>query len=112
MSLSIRRPEWFMGDLEHYAAWYDQEAGWEVAERYLHAVATTLSKLADVPSLGHKTAFRAPELRGLRCVAVERPFHNHLIFYRFDDRHLYAERAVHGARNLPRRLLEAPNTEQ
>ena len=46
MSLRIQRSEWFMGDLEHYAAWYDREANWDVAERYLQAVAVTLAKLA------------------------------------------------------------------
>ena len=37
MSLRIQRSEWFIGDLEHYAAWYDREASWEVAERYLRS---------------------------------------------------------------------------
>ena len=60
MSLEVRRSEWFMGDLEHYAAWYDGEAGWELAERYLEAVASTLEKLRDVPSLGHNTHFKHP----------------------------------------------------
>jgi len=38
MSLRVQRSEWFIGDLEHYAAWYDREAGWDLAERYLKAV--------------------------------------------------------------------------
>jgi len=42
MSLKIRRSDWFIGDLEHYAAWYQSEASWEVAQRYLRAVSTTL----------------------------------------------------------------------
>ena len=32
MSLRVQRSEWFIGDLEHYAAWYDREAGWDLAE--------------------------------------------------------------------------------
>jgi hypothetical protein len=42
MSLRVQRSDWFIGDIEHYAAWYDREAGWDLAERYLRAVASTL----------------------------------------------------------------------
>jgi len=33
----------------------------------------------------------------------------HLIFYRFDRSTLYAERVIHGMRDLPRRLLQPPD---
>ena len=111
MSLRVQRSEWFIGDLEHYAAWYDREAGWGIAERYLKAVAATLARLAETPTLGHGTAFDALELRELRCLKVERPFQKHLLFYRFNQAALFAERAVHGARDLPRRLLQSPGSE-
>jgi toxin ParE1/3/4 len=111
MSLRVQRSEWFVGDLEHYAAWYDREAGWEIAERYLKAVAATLARLAETPTLGHRTAFDALELGGLRCQHVEKPFQKHLIFYRFNETTLSAERAVHGARDLPRRLVQPPGAE-
>ena len=109
MSLRIRRSEWFIGDLEHYAAWYDREAGWGIAERYLAAVAAALTRLAQSPTSGHGTSFAALELRGLRCRQVGKPFQKHLIFYRYDETMLSAERAVHGARDLPRRLLQPPD---
>jgi len=109
MSLRIARSDWFIGDLEHYAAWYQNEASWDVAERYLRAVAATVTQLADMPGLGHPTKFKSPVLRHLRCFSVERPFQKHLIFYRFDESTLYAERAVHGARDLSRRLGQAPS---
>lgn len=111
MSLRVQRSEWFLGDLEHYAAWYDREAGWDIAGRYLKAVAATLARLAEWPTLGHGTDFDALELRELRCLTVEKPFQKHLIFYRFNSTTLCAERAVHGARDLPRRLLQSPGTE-
>ena len=111
MSLRVQRSEWFVGDLEHYAAWYDTEAGWGLAERYLRAVTPTVAKLADIPTLGHVTAFKAAELQGLRCIPVERPFQKHLVFYRYDQTTLYMERAVHGARDLPRRLMQHPGFE-
>ena len=111
MSLRVQRSEWFVGDLEHYAAWYDREAGWDIAERYLKAVAATLARLAESPGLGHETGFDALELSGLRCGQVEKPFQKHLIFYRYNETTLAAERAVHGARDLPRRLLQRPGSE-
>jgi plasmid stabilization system protein ParE len=112
MSLRVQRSEWFIGDLEHYAAWYDQEAGLEVAEQYLRMVAATLVQLVKMPGMGRPTFFSAEELRGLRCWPVERPFQKHLIFYRYDGAALYAERIVHGARDLPRRLTQPPRSEE
>jgi toxin ParE1/3/4 len=108
MTLIIQRSEWFIGDLEHYTAWYDHEASWPVAERYLQAVAATLSKLAEMPGMGRPVFFTAPELQGLRCLPVIRPFQKHLIFYRYDETAIYAERIVHGALDLPRRLMQPP----
>jgi toxin ParE1/3/4 len=111
MSLRIRRSDWFIGDLEHYAAWYQGEANWEVAERYLQAVSATMARLADMPGMGRRARFSAPILRDLRCFPVDRPFEKHLIFYRYDESTLYIERAVHGARDLPRRLTQQPGAE-
>jgi plasmid stabilization system protein ParE len=111
MSLKVRRSDWFIGDLEHYAAWYQSEASWEVAERYLRAVALTLVRLSDMPGMGCPARFLAPALRNLRCLPVERPFDKHLIFYRHDQETLYVERVVHGARDLPLRLTQPPAVE-
>jgi toxin ParE1/3/4 len=111
MSLRIQRSAWFIGDLEHYAAWYDRQAGWEVAERYLRSVAATLTRLAEMPGIGHQTSFRAAALKKLRCLPANRPFQKHLIFYRYDDTTLFVERVVHGARDLPRRLTQPPNAQ-
>jgi len=111
MILKIRRSDWFVGDLEHYADWYHTEASWEVAERYLVAVSRTLARLADVPGLGRPARFNHPALNDLRIYPVEKPFDKHLVFYRQDETTLYVERAVHGARDLPRRLLEPPQLE-
>jgi plasmid stabilization system protein ParE len=111
MSLRIRRSDWFIGDLEHYAAWYHNEASWEMAQRYLRAVSATLVRLADMPDLGRTARSSAPLLRDLRVFPVERPFEKHLIFYRHDSATLYVERAVHGARDLPRRLTQPPAVE-
>jgi plasmid stabilization system protein ParE len=111
MSLKIRRSDWFIGDLEHYAAWYQTEASWEVAQQYLRAVSTTLARLAEMPGLGRPARFSALILRDLRVHPAERPFEKHLIFYRHDNATLYVERAVHGARDLPQRLTQPPAAE-
>jgi toxin ParE1/3/4 len=110
MSLSVKRSEWFVADLEHYADYYTARAGWDLAGNYLRAVNSTLSRLSDVPSLGHLTHFSRLELRGLRCMRVEKPFEKHLVFYRHDEATLFMERAIHGARDLPRRLLQPPES--
>ena len=44
----------------------------------------------------------------LRFCQIARPFQKHVIFYRYDDKSLFAERVMHGTRDLPRRLLEPP----
>ncbi len=111
MSLSIRRSDWFIGDLEHYAAWCQSEVDWELAQRYLQAVSTTLNQLAATPGLGRPARFSVPVLRDLRFHIVERPFEKHLIFYRHDAATLYVERAMHGARDLPRRILQSPGAD-
>jgi plasmid stabilization system protein ParE len=111
MSLRIRRSDWFIGDLEHYAAWYQDEASWEVAERYLRAINTTLARFSEMPGLGRPARFSNPILRDIRCFPVERPFEKHLVFYRHDESTLYVERAVHGARDLLRRLAQSPEAE-
>ncbi len=62
MSVGVRRSDWCLGDLEHYAAWYDRQAGWELAQRYLRAVASSIEHLAENPEIGRRTLFSAPEL--------------------------------------------------
>jgi plasmid stabilization system protein ParE len=91
MNLHIQRSEWFIGDLEHYAAWYDREANWEIADRYLRAVSASIERLAAMPGLGQRANFAARELRGLRFWPVKRPFH--------------------GSVDLPKRLAQSPGSE-
>jgi hypothetical protein len=45
----------------------------------------------------------------MRSFRLAAPFAVHLIFYRHDAGKLFVERLMHGARDLPRRLLERPN---
>jgi plasmid stabilization system protein ParE len=108
MTLALERADLFIRDFELQAGWYARQADEEVAGRYLQALDATLQLLRVHPGLGRTRRFRHPLLRGIRSFRVSPPFDRHLIFYRFDSSTLYAERVVHGMRDLPRRLLEPP----
>lgn len=95
-------------DLTHQYRWYLDNAGGEVAERFLKAFDSTVARLAKQPQLGRLRRFRAPELRSIRSLSIGGSFSVHLIFYRTTPRELSIERVMHGARDLPRRMLESP----
>jgi toxin ParE1/3/4 len=88
--------------------WYRDHASPEISERFVDAVRSALLSLAETPGLGRPRFSDWPELAGLRSWRVNRPFQRHLIFYRADSEELLAERLIHGARDLPRRLLQSP----
>lgn len=95
-------------DLTNQYRWYRDNAGEAVAERFLAEFDATVGRLAQVPELGRRRRFRDPELAGLRSVAVRGRFGAHLIFYRGSAAEVSIERVMHGSRDLPQRLLEAP----
>ena len=111
MNLTISKAEYFLADFDLQFRWYEKEAGWELACRYLEAVDQTLQKLAKQPDLGRPRHFASPELQGLRSFPVIQPFGKDLIFYRHDQTALVAVRIMHGARELPRRLRQPPGAE-
>ena len=112
MSLALRRSDDFNRDFEHSYRWYLEQAGEEVAEGFLAAVLATLRQLATHPGLGVQRRFRRASLRGIRSFKVEAPFAVILVFYRFTETELIAERLMHGARDLPRRLVEPPGASE
>jgi toxin ParE1/3/4 len=95
-------------DLSLQYGWYIDHAGLSVAERYLVAFDEMVTRLSEHPGLGMTRKFRAPELAGMRSIPIRSPFGVHLIFYRVDNDTLNIERVMHGARDLPRRLIEPP----
>jgi toxin ParE1/3/4 len=95
-------------DLAHQYGWYLQNAGVDVAERYLAAFDASVARLGSQPRLGKVGRFRAPELAGMRWRAVAAPFSAHLVFYRELGDEVSIERVMHGARDLPQRLIEPP----
>jgi len=108
MTLRLEWSEYFRVDLEKGVDWYRNNAGPKNAERFVSAVQYTLTALCQTPSLGRPRFKMWQGLSGIRSFRVESPFHRHLIFYRFDATSLSAERLVHGARDLPRRLTQPP----
>jgi plasmid stabilization system protein ParE len=91
--------------VERQFAWYVTKAGWEVAERYLEAVDSTCGLLAQHPLLGPRGGFTHPRLRDWRFFLVLRPFQKHVLLYEIDGEEMKMRRAMHGCRDLPRRLL-------
>jgi toxin ParE1/3/4 len=112
MILVVRQSDDFWADMLKQVDWYREKASPEVAEGYVNAVEATLLSLAKTPGLGCPRFVRRPELAGIRSWRVEPPYQRHLIFDRFDEELLMAERIIHGARDLPRRLLQSPNEER
>jgi len=110
MTLALRRSDDFNRDFDLQYQWYLEQAGEAVAERYLEAVLATLRLLASQPDLGRPRKFRHPILGGIRSLRLASPFGVHLIFYRHSSVELSAERLMHGARDLPRRLAEPPGS--
>jgi toxin ParE1/3/4 len=106
MKLSLHRADEFNADFDQQHRWYLEEAGEELAEHFLKAVESTLQSLSTQPDLGRRRKFRHPALAGVRSFRVKPPFQNLLIFYRHTATELSAERLMHGARDLPRRLVE------
>lgn len=111
MNLAVEKSPLFHADVTKQFGWYFDEAGEELAWRYFKAVDLTLLKLARQSDLGRVRRFRNPVLRGLWSFRVEPPFNRFLIFYRVTSDTLEAWRLMHGARDLPRRLVEPPITE-
>src|SRR5437867_12001877 len=109
--MSVRKSDDFIADVERQFEWYAVNAGWEVAEQYLAAVQATCRLLGQHPQLGPRGRFSHPHLRDWRFFVVFRPFKRHVLFYEMRGDDVVMRRAMHGHRDLPRRLLEPPEAE-
>ncbi len=108
--MSVLKSDDFISDVERQFDWYVVNAGWEIAERYLTAVETTARLLEQHPNLGPRGGFTHPRLRDWRFFVVFRPFNKHILFYEVIGNDVLLRRAIHGHRNLPKRLLEPPGS--
>lgn len=101
VSIALRAEQ----DMTLQYRWYLENADPDVAERYLLAVNHTILLIAERPDLGCRRHFKAPALHHIRSIQVRKPFDRHLLFY-LEGEVLRIERVMHGARDLPKRLLE------
>lgn len=106
--MSLHKSDEFVADVEREFEWYVINAGWEVAERYVVAVEATCRLIGQHPQLGPRGGFTHPRLRDWRFFVAFRPFNKHVLFYEATSDRVVMRRAMHGHRNLPQRLLEAP----
>jgi plasmid stabilization system protein ParE len=106
--MSVRKSDEFIADVEGQFEWYAVNADWDVADRYLDAVESTCHLLGRHAQLGSCGGFRHSRLRDWRFFLVFRPFQKHVLFYEVDGKDVVMRRAMHGHRDLPRRLLEPP----
>ncbi len=94
----IRRPR-ATADLDDQTLYYLENAGEEVARRFLSAAEETLERLLDLPLLGATRTYLNPSLEGLRMFAVH-GFERHVLFYRPTPEGLEFVRMLHDARDL------------
>ena len=109
--MSVLKSDDFNADIERQFEWYVIHAGWDLAEQYLAAVKATCQLLGQHPLLGPRGGFNHPRLRDWRFFVVFRPFKKHVFFYEVSGDDVVMRRAMHGHRDLRRRLLEAPGAE-
>lgn len=106
--MNVRKTDVFLADVERQYEWYLTHAGAEVADRYLDAVEAVCRFLSRQPQLGPPGGFTHSRLRSWRIFPVLRPFQKHILFYEIIAEEVVLRRAMHGHRDLPRRLPEPP----
>mgnify|MGYP000964919328 CR=1 FL=1 len=109
--MSVRKSDDFIADVERQFNWYLAKAGWEAADRYLDAVEATCRLLGQHPNLGPSGGFTRSRLGEWRFFLLSRPFNQHILFYEFAGGDIVMRRTMRGQRDLPRRLLEAPEAD-
>lgn len=86
-------------DLDEAAIYYAEEAGAEVALRFLDAVQQAFDFVHANPAAGSPGQYRTRKLEGVRRWPVP-GFKVHLVFYRFSDEWVDIVRVLHGARDI------------
>ena len=108
--MTVLKSDDFISDVERQFEWYAINAGFEIADNYLNAVEAACKLLGLHPLLGPRVGLPHPRLHNWRFMVVFRPFQKHILFYEVNDDDVVMRRAMHGHRDLPRRLLEPPTT--
>ena len=98
---AVQKREPARRDLTEQFIWYAENAGMDVAERFLHGVDSTLRQLSRTPKIGALIHPRREELTGLRRWPVE-GFESILLFYIPQSESIELVRVLHGKRNWER----------
>jgi plasmid stabilization system protein ParE len=106
--MSLFKSDDFIADVERQFEWYVDNADWNIADRYLDTLEATCRLLDKFPLFGSKVSLRHPRLQTWRFMAVLRPFQKHILFYEVKGDNILLRRAMHGHRDLPRRLTNPP----
>ncbi len=104
--MNVRKSDAFITDVERQYEWYALKANLEIAERYLEAIQATIRLIELHPQIGPVGGFVHRRLKDWRFFVAFRPFNKHVLFYEIAGDDLVMRRAMHGHRNLPKRLLE------
>jgi toxin ParE1/3/4 len=83
-------------DLNEFADYLEEEAGKDLAYRFVDAAQASFRALGETPGLGAAIASHDPALSGLREWHVA-GFPNHLIFYRTEETGIRIFRILHAA---------------
>lgn len=70
-----------LADVQLQSSWYAEEAGDDIAERYLESLNETLAVIARQSDLGRTRHFEHELLYGLRSLGMAGAFHKHLVFF-------------------------------
>ena len=86
-------------EIKGHGIYLEEQAGPEVADRFLAAVQDTFETLAAMPRMGTLCGFQRPAARRLRRWAVK-GFENWLVFYQPKRRGIEVVHLIHGARDI------------
>jgi plasmid stabilization system protein ParE len=106
--MNVVKTHAFLADIEQQYEWYVLEAGYEVADRYLKAVEAVAKLLSQQPLLGPLGRFQHGKIKTWRYFPALRPFNKHVLFYEVTGQLLILRRAMHGRRDLAKRLSSNP----
>lgn len=101
-----RKREAAKRDLIAQWVWYAENAGIDIADRFLKVAEETVSMLAGQPEAGYRFFVRRPELQGMRRFPLADGFEKILLFYFPLKDGIELVRVVHGSQDLERLLME------
>lgn len=93
-------------DITEAVDYYQAQGGADVAERFRHAIRSTLVTIQERPGLGAIQPRVPSRLRGCRRWHVAAPFDKLQVFHRSSKTRVEVLRVLHGARDIDRVIAE------